>query len=576
MKLLRLLSILVVVSLVLAACGSPATEQPTKEAEAAPTEEMAAEPTSEPEAEPTAEPEMPAGEPKVATFIFTQEFDTLNPLYTNMWFSVITEQLWNVWAWDFDDENNPIPVLLTEMPSTDNGGINEDGTVLTFKLRDDIKWSDGTPITSADFKFTYDMYMAPSNAVASTSPYDQFASLETPDDQTVVVTFAEPFAPWMGTLWHGILPAHVLQPVFDAEGTLDNAEWSRNPTVSAGPFLFAEWESGSYARFVANEDYWLGRPMLDEIFIRFVPDDAAQIAALTGGEGDLGTFFSNSDVPTLEDAGVKVYRVFSGYNEGIYFYLDPEKAHPALLDVNVRQAIAYATDREAICRDLLLGLTQPAATIWDNTPFVDPAIEPYPFDPAKANELLDAAGWVDSNGDGTRDKDGVELELTYGTTTREVRRDTQAVFQQQLADVGIKVELLNFDSDIYFGGYAEDGPAATGQLDIFEYSTTTNFPDPQTYDFMCAEIPSDESPAGVNWSALCDEQLDALFQKQATQVDFAERQATFYEITNMVFDQVYWLGIWQDPDLWGVNERLSGVRISGATPFYNISEWDIK
>jgi len=183
---------------------------------------------------------------------------------------------------------------------------------------------------------------------------------------------------------------------------------------------------------------------------------------------------------------------------------------------------------------------------------------------------------VDSNGDGVRDKDGVELVLKYGTTTREIRMDTQAVLQQQLAEVGIKVELLNFESDIYFGGYADGGPAATGQLDIFEYSNSPQFPDPDTAEWLCSELPTDEYPDGTNWSLYCDEELDALFQKQATQVDFAEREATFHQITKMIFDKVYWLGLWQDPDIWAVNSRLKNVKFSGTTPFFNIIEWDIE
>ena len=97
-------------------------------------------------------------EPKVATFIWTQEFDTLNPLYTNMWFSSITHQLWNCWAWDFDDQNNPQPGAgHRDAQSVENGGISADGKTITMKLRDDLVWSDGTPITAEDFVFTYQM-----------------------------------------------------------------------------------------------------------------------------------------------------------------------------------------------------------------------------------------------------------------------------------------------------------------------------------------------------------------------------------------------------------------------------------
>ncbi len=513
--------------------------------------------------------------PKVATFIWTQEFDVLNPLYTNMWFSSITQQIWNCWAWDFDDQNNPRPVLVKEMPSEENGGISPDGRVITLKLRDDIVWSDGQPITSEDFVFTYEMTMSPKNTVASTFPYDKLEKVEAPDAQTVVMTFKEPFAAWQATLWRGLLPAHILRPIFEKEGTIDNAEWNRAPTVGCGPFVFKEWESGSFARFVANDKYWLGRPKIDEIFIRFVPDDASQVAALKAGDGDLGTFIAYSDIPTLEQAGVKMIKVFSGYNEGWYFYLHPEKGHPALKDVKVRQAIALAFDRFSVCKDLLLGLTKPPATYWANTPWQDPTLEPWPYDPEQAKQLLDEAGWKDTNGDGVRDKDGVELVLTLGTTTREIRRDVQAVAQQQLAQVGIKLELANADSDIFFGSYGEGGPCATGQYDIFEYSTVTNYPDPDTADWLCSEIPSDENPTGVNWQAVCDEELDGLFKLQATQVNPTERQQTFHKITRLVYEKVYWLGVWEDPDIWAVGPRLKNVRLSGATPFFNIVEWEL-
>lgn len=550
-----------VILALLASCKPTAT--PTTPPPAAPT----AAPTAPPPTQPPAR--------KVATFIWTQEPDVLNPLYTNMWFSSITQQIWNCWAWDFDDQNNPHPVLVKEMPSEENGGISPDGKVITLKLRDDIVWSDGKPITSEDFVFTYEMTMNPKNTVASTHPYDKLEKVEAPDPKTVVMTFKEPFAAWQATLWHGLLPAHILRPVFEKEGTIDNAEWNRAPTVGCGPFVFKEWESGSFIRFVANENYWLGRPKIDEIFIRIVPDDASQVAALKAGDGDLGTFIAYSDIPTLEQAGVHMVKVFSGYNEGWYFYLHPEKGHPALKDVRVRQAIALAFDRFSVCKDLLLGLTKPPATYWANTPWQDPTLEPWPYDPERAKQLLDEAGWKDTNGDGVRDKDGVELVLTLGTTTREIRRDVQAVAQQQLAQVGIKLELANADSDIFFNSYGEGGPCATGQYDIFEYSTTPQYPDPDTADWLCSEIPSDENPSGVNWQSVCDEELDGLFKLQATQVDPAERQQTFHKITRLIYEKVYWLGVWEDPDIWAVGPRLKNVRLSGATPFFNIVEWDL-
>jgi peptide/nickel transport system substrate-binding protein len=565
-----LLSLTVLAGLVLAACGgqpATATEPPAT----SPTEEAPASPTEAPP--PTEEP---AAEKKVATFIWTQEFTTLNPLYATGWFTTITKQFWNCYAWAYDDQNVAYPSLVTELPSAENGGISEDGLTITMKLRDDINWSDGEPITSEDFRFTWAMTVDPANTVASTYPYDLITGIETPDAQTVVMTFDAPFAPWQ-TLWYGIVPAHILQPVYDADGNLDNAEWNNNPAVGCGPYNFAEWESGSFARFVRNENFYDEPAKIDELFIRFVPDDTAQTNALVAGEADLGLFVPYSETPKLRDAGLEIMVQPSGYNEGIFFQVNEEFSHPAMLDVNVRKAIAMALNRDAFNKDVNLGVVKTPASFWDALPFYnDPAPEPYPYDPEGAKALLDAAGWVDSNGDGTRDKDGVEFVIQHGTTTREVRQEFQAVAQQQLAEVGIKLEISNYDSDLFFGTYADNAPVYTGELDMQEWSDSpSGFPDPDIYYWLCSEIPSPDSPSGTNSFFLCDEELDALIQLQATQLDAAERQQTISQINQIFFDKVYWLGLWQDPDVWAVGTRLTGVKFSGVTPFYNITEWDI-
>jgi len=515
------------------------------------------------------------GEKKVLTLIWTQEFDSLNPLYTNMWFSYVTHQVFLSWAWEFDQQNNAFPKMVTEIPSTENGGISEDGMTITMHLREDMKWSDGTPLTADDFVFTAEMAVNSANSVASTYPYDNIASITAPDPYTVVINFIDPFAPWLATLWHGVIPAHILRPVFEAEGTIDGAEWNLAPTVGFGPYVLDTWESGSFARFVRNENWWGEEPNIDEIFFRFVPDDASQVNALKAGDGDVGTFIAFSDVPTLQESGLSIVTEPSGYNEGLFFVINEEFGHPALLDVRVRQAIAMGIDRQSMTEDLLLGLTQVPASFWDSLPFYNnPPIENYPYDPAAAAALLDEAGWVDSNGDGVRDKDGVEFELTYGTTIREIRQNAQAVIQQQLAEIGIAVEILSYDADIFFSSYG-DGPAASGEVDIMEWSDGPIFPDADVYYWLCSEIPSDDYPDGSNWFFLCDQELNDLIELQSTQVNSADRQQSISQINQIFHERVYWLGLWQDPDVWAVASRVQNAQFSGVTPLYNIVEWDL-
>lgn len=568
-----------------AAAPTAAPAQPT----AAPAQPTAApaQPTSAPA--PTEAPAQPTSAPatggnKVISVSYTQEPNSLNPLYTNQWF---TANLFDLYLSNalitFNDKNEPMPWIAKEIPTVENGGISADGKTITFNLRDDVKWSDGTPLTADDYVFTYQMIMSDKNTVASRAPFeDRVESVTAKDPHTLVVTFKEPYAPWMTSIFSRVnstvaLPKHILQPVFDKEGTLDNAEWNRKPTVSVGPFKFKEWESGSHLSFEANPDFWLGAPKANEIFIRVVPDDAAQLAAIKAGDVDIGVFISPSDVPDLEKLGtVQVAKVQSGYKESWYFNLSAEEAtkgSPALQDANVRRAVVMAVDRDKIDQELLYGLTKPALTMWDGMAQANTSIEPIKFDPEGAKKLLDDAGWK-VGADGIREKDGEKLKLRYVTTTREVRKNTQAIVQQMWKDVGIDTELINHPSDVFFNSYGDKGPIATGQYDIAEWSNSPEFPDPNTTAWLCSEIPSDANPPGNNWQFFCDKDLDALFQKQAQVVDAKARTEIFQEIQKIIADKVYWVSIWDDPDLWTVSNKLADVKLSGATPFWNAYEWD--
>lgn len=514
---------------------------------------------------------------KSITISFEQEADSLNPMYSTMTFAGFTRQLYLVGPWNYDGDLNPNPMLVTEMPSLDNGGISADGTTITLTLRDDIVWSDGTPITSADFKFTYDMYMDENNTPISRDPYDKIASLETPDDTTVVITFPEPYAPWLGLFLNGVLPKHVLEPVFETDGTLDEAAWNRNPTVGNGPFVLETWETGSFFRFVRNENFYNEPAMLDSVIVSVVPDSEAYVAGLVNGEADLGYFFPFESIPEIEAAGHGTVDIIAGgYNEAWRFNVREGLGHPALQDQRVRQALALAFDRWKICEDLLLGFTYPASSFWEQTPYENPEVEPYPYDPEMAVELLDEAGWVDTNGDGTRDKDGVELVLRYATNTRQIRQDVQVVVQQDFAELGIGIEIINHPSDIYWNSYADGGPLALGEYDIAEYSSSPDaWPEPDTRAFTCAEIPSEDNLAGSNWTGTCDEELDALFEEQARTVDFDARVAIYHQIDERMHELATWVGVWYDADTWYTSNRLEGVALNGNTPFWNINEWDV-
>jgi peptide/nickel transport system substrate-binding protein len=564
-----LLSLFVLTSMVLAACGGAATEAPAATEPPAPAATDAPAPVA-------TEPPAPVFS-GTGTITFVQEPDNLSPLYTGMWFSSITRDFWLKGMWSFDDGNKPVLELATEIPSSENGGVSADGKTITYKLREDVTWSDGEPLTADDFVFTYDMIMSDKNIVNGRYPYEDYVtSVVATDAHTVTATLSEPFAAWLTYLFAYVLPKHVLQPVFEAEGTLDNAEWNKAPTVGVGPFVFSEWESGSHLVFKANPN-WIKPAKLEQVFIRIVPDDAAQEAAILAGDTDIGVFLSSDQMEKLEaDGTVDVVAVPSGYDEGWFLNVNPATARPFMLDVNVRKAIALATDRFTIVKDLLVEEVNPVnVTFWDATaPYGNPDLAPYPYDPDQAKALLDAAGWLDSNGDGTRDKDGVELVVRYITNQRELRKSVQAVVQQQWSLVGIGAELVNHSSDIYWNSYNDGGPQAQGLYDVAEYSSVGAFPDPEaSANWLCSEISSADNPDGANWQGYCSEAMDALLKEQAVTLDLNKRIELYKQISQLMYDEVLYVGIWLDPDLWSINSRLQNVKLSGATPFCKAAYW---
>jgi peptide/nickel transport system substrate-binding protein len=565
--------------MILTACGgaAPATQPP------AATEAPAA--TGAPATEAPAATQPPASSPKgTVTITFVQEPDNLNPLYTTMSFSQYLRPFYLVPVWTFDENAQPVPMLAAEIPSLDNGGLSADGKTITIKLRDDVKWSDGEPLTADDFVFTYQMIMSDKNTPIGRYPYDKYvSSVEAKDPTTVVVTFSEPFAAWLTSIFNYVLPKHVLQPVFDQDGTIDTAEWNRNPTVSLGPFVLSEWETGGHLAFKANPT-WIYPPKVEQVFVRIVPDDAAQEAAILAGDTDIGAFLSSDQIEKLEAGGkVKVVPVTSGYNEAWFLNVNKATARPFMLDVNVRKAIALATDRFTIVKNLLVDTINPVnVTYWDMTPpYQTDTLKPYPYDPEQAKQLLDAAGWKDSDGDGIRDKmiDGkkVDLIVRYITNQRELRKSVQAVVEQQWKLVGIGAELVNYSSDVFWNGFNDGGPQAQGLYDVAEYSSVQNaYPDPDASSgWTCDQIASADKPDGANWQGYCNSQIDDLMAKQAVTLDPTARKELYNQIEQILYEDYVYIGMWKDPDLWSVNTRLKNVKFSGVYPFWNVSDWEV-
>jgi peptide/nickel transport system substrate-binding protein len=269
--------------------------------------------------------------PKAVTIAFFEEPDSLNPMYTGMWFSDLALELVHGGLWTWDENNDFLPDLALEVPTKENGGLSEDGTTITVKLRKGVKWHDGVEVTSADVQFTWEMIMDERNTPDSRYGFDKIESIDTPDDYTVVFHYTEPYAAWwtkFGPMLNGyVLPKHVLEPVLEEEGTLDRADYNRAP-IGFGPFKFVEWMSGDHITFEKNTDYWRGEPKLDRIFIKIVESREAMLAALETGEIDVGVYLLFPNIPQVEKmANMHLVNVAAGWFEIYWFNLREGLGH---------------------------------------------------------------------------------------------------------------------------------------------------------------------------------------------------------------------------------------------------------
>ncbi|MCB0054422.1 MAG: hypothetical protein KDE24_33295, partial [Caldilinea sp.] len=304
--------------------------------------------------------------------------------------------------------------------------VSEDGLTWTFKLRDGVTWSDGDPVDAADFKYTYDAIASDLVETPRKSNIEQIESIEVVDPLTIRITLKEVKCDALSDLTLGWLPSHLYAADFS---DIMTSPLNEAPTASAGQFVFQSWTRDDNVIMTRNDSYWEGAPYMDGMITRVVPDSGARLAQLISGEIDI-TGLEPTQLTSVE--GNQDITVYSANDDG-YDYIglnlaNPENPqpgvdengeliaqdpHPILSDVAVRKAIAHALDYETIINNVYLGRGyQIASNVLPAVEWAhDPAIQPYAYDQEMANQLLEDAGWVDSNGDGVREKDGKELSL---------------------------------------------------------------------------------------------------------------------------------------------------------------------
>ena len=524
---------------------------------------------------------------------FAQEPDSMNGFYTSMAFAQWANDLVQASLWDISDTLEAVPVLVDEVPSVENGGISEDYLTYTITLKEGLLWSDGTPLTSDDLVFTYQMIEDPANNfLQASSIAEALESVEAVDERTFTLTFntPKPFpedmagSPGLST----ILPAHIFRPVYEAEGSIEFADANQDPTVFSGPYVLSEWRRGEQMTFEVNPNYAGGTPNIGRIVLRFFPDTETQYAALQAGQLDFVPNISEGDKPRVcAFEGVTCSTVFGGYIESLWLNLrteeHPRAGHPALQDVRVRQAIRFALNRQAISDQLLAGTVSATDSIYASSPFENPDLGVSPHDIDQANALLDEAGWVDSNGDGTRDQNGVELVLRYSTTNAGWRNNIQAVVQQQLAVVGIGTILEIYPATEFFGSWANSGINAVGEYDIAQYANNTALTNPANvtvYEALnCDQIPSETNQGGQNFTGFCSPEMDEAAQVTLSSLDADERLAAAYTIQEIMRDNVPLVNLFPRGDNYVyVTSRFAAQPVIGSgvgNQWFDIVNWQL-
>ncbi len=388
----------------------------------------------------------PGGPQAARTVAFAVSSDpaTLDPLFAHADAGAVEQQLAHLVFepfFDLDAAGKPVPELLERIPSSANGGVSADGRTITYHLRRGVVWSDGKPVTAADVLFTLRAILDPANPVASREGYDLIDDARALGPRTVRLHLSRPWAPAVATFFaYGTAPQYVLpEHVLATQHPLATAAFAAAPTVGDGPFSFVSWKRGDRLEYRANPRYWRGKPRVDALSVRIVPDPGTNLTLLQAGDLDFNLLAPAQAAALAGRPGIAFVAVPTALVAGIALNV----SHPPLDDPVVRRALAESIDRGAISKKITLGRYPVADT--DRPRFswaYDPSIREPAYNPDRANADFDAAGWA-WGPDGVRQQRGRRLALTYvqfPETSTGVRVATfvQAELRQRGVDVTVK------------------------------------------------------------------------------------------------------------------------------------------
>ncbi len=588
------------------ACASSSTAP-----EASPATE-ATSPPAEQETAPAPSPEEPAAAEEnpddTLRLIYWQSPTILNPHLTNVARNWEVSRLTYEPLANFDKDGDPILFLAAEIPSLENGGLAPDGKSVTWKLKEGVRWSDGEPFTAEDVKFTYEFVTNPDVASDSANTYAGVESVEVIDDLTAKVNFKEVTPTWAQTfvgIRGMVLPRHIF---VDYNGPNAKDAPANLAPVGTGPYRMVEFATEDIViigndvvetkKIVYEANPFFREP--DELYFSRVElqggGDAEVAARAVLEEGNVDYAWNvQVDVKVLDalvalgkgsvinNPGPYVERIFLNHSdpnrataEGEFSSLEFE--HPFLSDLRVRQALAYAINRDVIAK--LYGATERLTNnvITARPTYRTEAKVPDEFDLEKARALLDEAGWVDSDGDGIRDKDGLKMKILFQANTNPLRGKVQEIVKSDLESIGLEVELKIIDAAIF----GKRGPTNTNSLWHFYADMQLLFmgdpnPDPGNYLswWTCQQVPQMTNDwTGLNLQRWCNPEYDELYQKSTTEIDPEKRRQLIIQMSTMLGEEVVTIPLVQRANSSAVSNTLEGVDLTPwDSDVWNIKDW---
>jgi peptide/nickel transport system substrate-binding protein len=500
----------------------------------------------------------------------TLDITSLNPHLASIGSLGNLSELTMAYLVRYDANNRPVPELATEVPSQANGGVSKDGLTITWHLRKGVKWSDGVPFDGDDVVWSTNAVNNQANNEIGRDGWDLITKIDEPDKFTVVYHLSKTYSGFLPTFFGSaganpcILPKHLLASM----PNFNNADYNSKP-VGIGPFRYVKWIRNDRVELEPNPFYWRGQPKLKHITYRFVPDRNTLLTQLQTGEVDLwprvgsGYFDRVKALPNLA-----VVR-FPGY---YYSHVSFNVLHPAVSDPAVRLAIAYATDRETIRQKVNHG----TGTLSESqvTP-VSPMHTDRPlraFDVAKANDILDKAGWV-KGPDGVRSKNGVRLALQFVSYTGAPDTDQLIeLLRQSWAQIGVQFDVKRVTTALFFAPLAQGGPIFAGKFDVSSFSWGATPDEDYTPNISCYDVP----PKGENVSRFCDPAIEKLIGQEKAAYDEPDRKAVIAKLDDRIAETVPYFVLYIRDEINAYNHDLHDWHPNSSTPFDDFMNVDIQ